>query len=70
MRSSIIPNYVYDIQFETVFGRVLDIPEYLQSTLAQFICGILPFRIETGRYHGEPVEERICTFCSENSVEN
>jgi hypothetical protein len=45
-------------------------PKYLRSILAQFRCGILPLRIETGRYHGEPVEERICSLCSENNVED
>lgn len=42
---------------------------YLQSTFAQFRCGYLSLRIETDRYHGEPFEERFCSFCSENSVE-
>lgn len=60
--------------FKTVFGRennvVLDMPQQLRSILAQFRCGILPLKIETGRYHGEPVEERICTFCCKNSIEN
>lgn len=60
--------------FKTVFGRennvVLDMPQQLRSILAQFGCGILPLKIETGRYHGEPVEERICTFCCKNSIEN
>jgi hypothetical protein len=45
-------------------------PKYLRSILAQFRCGILPLRIETGRYHGEPVKERICSLCSENNVED
>ena len=53
--------------FKTAFGRenyvVLDMPKQLRSILAQFRCGILPLRIETGRYHGELVEARICTFC-------
>ena len=31
-----------------------------RSILAQFRCGILPLRIETGRYVGEKPEERLC----------
>ena len=30
-----------------------------RSILAQFRCGILPLRIETGRYIGEKPEERL-----------
>ena len=45
-------------------------PKQLRSILAQFRCGILPLKIETGRYHGEPVEEGICNFCCKNSVQN
>lgn len=45
-------------------------PKYLRSTLAQFRCGIIPIRIETGRFQGEPIEERICVFCSNRSVED
>lgn len=60
--------------FKTVFGRenylFLDMPKYLRSTLAQFRCGIIPIRIETGRFQGEPIEERICVFCSNRNVED
>lgn len=45
-------------------------PKYLRSTLAQFRCGIIPIRIETGRFQGEPIEERICVFCYNRSVED
>ena len=34
-----------------------------------FRCGVLPFRLETGRYKGEPVEDRICSVCDLNVVE-
>lgn len=30
-------------------------PKYLRSTLAQFRCGIIPIRIETGRFQEEPI---------------
>ena len=34
-----------------------------RSILSQFRAGILPLRIETGRYVGEPAELRHCTLC-------
>ena len=58
----------------TVFG----IENYLLSTLskgeksyfAQFRCGILPLRVETGRYIGLNANERICTLCTSNEIED
>ena len=43
-----------------------------RSFLAQFRLGILPINIETGRFTAPPtpVENRICTVCDQNSVEN
>ena len=38
--------------------------------MAQFRCGILPIRIETGRYVGERPEGRLCKICSINSIES
>ena len=32
----------------------MNIPNFQRSPLAQLRCGILPIRIETGRYRGEP----------------
>ena len=37
---------------------------------AQFRCGILPLRIETGRFRNLPVEERICELCNLRQVED
>ena len=31
---------------------------------------ILPIRIETGRYRGEPVSDRLWNICSQNNVED
>ncbi len=41
-----------------------------RSTLAQFRTGILPLRIETGRFTGEKECQRTCVFCKNNNVEN
>jgi hypothetical protein len=41
-----------------------------RSMLSQFRCGILPLRIETGRYISETPEQRICLFCPDNKIED
>ena len=41
-----------------------------RSLYVQFRFGILPLRIETGRYRGESVEDRKCVYCTQNSVED
>ena len=41
-----------------------------RSITAQFRSGILPLRIEVGRFRGESVEERLCTFCEQRVTED
>ena len=41
-----------------------------RSFLAQFRSGILPLRIETGRFQNVPIQERICILCDQNSIED
>lgn len=48
----------------------LDLKKYERSLLSHLRFGILPLRIETGRYVGEPVEQRLCRFCALNAVED
>ena len=50
--------YVYNI-----------LPKSHRGALAQFRSGTAPIRLETGRYEGLPVEERICFVCK-NCVES
>jgi hypothetical protein len=38
--------------------------------MAQFRCSILPLRLETGRFVGEPEYQRICKMCDSGQVEN
>lgn len=33
-------------------------------------CGTLPLRLETGRYNGESVQERLCLVCKSGEVES
>ena len=40
-----------------------------RSYLSQIRFGILPLTVETGRYRGTPLEERLCICCSLDSVE-
>jgi hypothetical protein len=48
----------------------LNLRKHERSLLCQFRFGILPIRIETGRFVGEAVEDRICRFCERNEVED
>ena len=41
-----------------------------RSLLSQFRCGILPLKIETGRYNQIPVELRLCLVCDTFSIED
>ena len=41
-----------------------------RSVLAQFRLGILPIRIETGRFIEEKVEDRLCRMYNQNQIEN
>jgi hypothetical protein len=62
------------VTFKSVFKTedylLIDLKKNDRSLLAQFRCGILPLRIETGRYVGEAVENRLCLLCDEHLVEN
>jgi len=55
--------------FETEKCVKLNPTKHKRSMLAQFCCGILPLRIETGRYVNEPLPERICTKCDLQCIE-
>ncbi len=41
-----------------------------RSYLCQFRLGILPIRIETGRYIGEKAEKRLCEICKDGNIED
>ena len=41
-----------------------------RSHFAQFRCGILPLRVETGRYAGLSVQDRLCNICNLNETED
>ena len=60
--------------YKTVFGCenyvLLNLDKNEHSVLCQLRFGILPLRIETGRYVGEPPNARLCRLCESNSIEN
>ena len=41
-----------------------------KSLFAQLRCGILPLKIETGRYTNTPLTERKCDYCIEKYIED
>ena len=38
--------------------------------MAQFRFGILPLNIETGHFRNQALEERLCTLCEFNEIED
>ena len=40
-----------------------------RKSYADFRCGLLPLAIQSGRYMGTPVEDRICSYCDMNTIE-
>ena len=48
----------------------LNLTQSQRSLLCQLRIGVLPLRVETGRYINLKVEDRICEQCNLNSVED
>ncbi len=48
----------------------MNISRYEKSLLSQLRYGILPLRIETGRFVNEKRHERLCMLCNSNLVED
>ena len=46
------------------------LPKNQRSIIAQLRIGILPLRVETGRFLNEPLNTRICKFCNKNEIED
>ena len=55
---------IFKDRFEIEQYVLLNLTKQERSFLTQFRCGVLPLRIETGRYVGEPPEQRLCLFCN------
>ena len=54
-------NFKMDFMTEVYCQSFL--PRNHRSALAKFRSGVAPIRLETGRYEGLPVCDRICPFC-------
>ena len=48
----------------------LNLLPFERSVTAQLQFGILPLHIETGRFRNIRVENRLCTLCNNNQVED
>ncbi len=48
----------------------LNMSKYEKSLLSQLRYGVLPLRVETGRFVNESREKRICNLCDMNCVED
>ena len=46
------------------------LPKQERSFLAQLRCGVLPLRVETGRFSGLKPEERVCQLCESGEIED
>ncbi len=47
-----------------------NLPKYERSLISQLRCGILPLRIETGRYVNLAEKDRLCQLCQQQRIEN
>ena len=54
--------------FEPEYYCKLILPPRHRSAFSKFRFGVAPIRIETGRYEGLSIDERLCPFC--DNVEN
>ena len=41
-----------------------------RAVLAQFRCGILPLKVETGRFSNIPLARHLCEFCLSKAIED
>ena len=60
----------FKICFKTEKYLTLNLNRNERSVMAQFRCGVLPLRVETGRFVGEQVSERLCKLCNRGCVED
>ena len=66
------------LRFYNLFKNELKVENYVyynltasqRSIVAQFRLGILPLAVETGRFRGTDLENRICILCDRNEVED
>ena len=61
-------------QFKTVYECekyvVYDLSKSQRSLCSQFRLGILPLHVETGRFIGTELDQRLCSYCELGEVED
>lgn len=74
MKCAEMPKLRTYITFKTDYETENYVKSYMskqeRSFLAQLRCGVLPLRVETGRYNGLRPEQRTCQICDSGEVEN
>ncbi len=61
---------IFKTEFELENYVKLNLNRKNRSLLAQFRLGVLPLRIETGRFVNLKREQRICTLCETGAIED
>jgi hypothetical protein len=61
-------NFKYDYGTETYVKSMLS--KRRRSIMAQFRSGILPLKIETGRYTNTKIQDRLCDACDARELED
>lgn len=60
----------FNTTFQVQFYVNINLPGHLSRILARLRCSAHELKVETGRHNGIPREQRICTLCSNNQVED
>ena len=55
---------------DTAAHLCCNMPKYERSLISQLRLGILPLKLETGRYSNMKLEDRTCLICDTNDIEN
>ena len=66
------------MRFYKVFKQELQVENYVvmdsssseRSILANIRLGILPFKVETGRFNNTQPENSLCQMCNDNEIED
>ena len=62
------------VTYETEFGLEAyissNMSRQIRSLMAQFLLGILPITVETGTFRNISLQDRKCTICDLNEVED
>ena len=57
-------------EFKTENYLLINLSRKERNLMAQLRCGILPLRIETGRYTRKSPDQRLCKLCDDAAIED